>query len=145
MVPLVTRLPGHILIVPKRPVKNFRDLEPTEIFDLSLTIKFLSDEIEKFHEGTSTTVYFQNYGKTDDGINHMYVHLIPRVKGDMKTGDEIYGILQSYDKDFIQEYNNSIGMTSKLSETKLENLTITANKYKERIQKSLALIKDKII
>ena len=45
----------------------------------------------------------------------------------------------------MQEYHNSITLTSKLSETKLENLAVTAAKYKDRIQKTQAAIKDKII
>eukprot|EP00331_Platyophrya_macrostoma_P024090 CAMPEP_0176450758 /NCGR_PEP_ID=MMETSP0127-20121128/27354_1 /TAXON_ID=938130 /ORGANISM="Platyophrya macrostoma, Strain WH" /LENGTH=162 /DNA_ID=CAMNT_0017838529 /DNA_START=63 /DNA_END=551 /DNA_ORIENTATION=- len=145
MVPLVSRLPGHVIIAPKRQVRNFKDLETTEIFDLSLAIKTISAEIERFHEASSTTVYFQNFSTSDDSINHMYVHVLARLKGDLKNNDEIYGILKEYDQDFMNEYNLSIGMTSKLSDTKLENLAITANKYKDHIQKSQALNKDKLM
>ena len=37
---------SDVLIVPRRQVANIKDLEPTEMFDLSLCIKFLSRGVE---------------------------------------------------------------------------------------------------
>jgi len=137
MVPLVPKLQGHIMIVPKRQVLNFKDLKAHEVFDLGLALKFLTTELEKFHKCTSSTVYIQNYSRTDDKINHMCVHVVTRKKGDLANNDDIYPTLQTYDRDFVMEYNTTIANNDVFSESKVENLQLIANQYRDILQKAM--------
>jgi len=141
MVPLAQKLQGHIMLVPKRQVLNIKDLTAAEVFDLGLAIKFLSKELELFHNTASSTVYVQNYGRIDDKINHMCVHLIARKKGDFTKNDDIYSILNAYDKDFLLEYNQTIANGHVFSEAKVEQLGLIAYKYKTTVDKALLEIK----
>jgi len=110
------------MIVPKRSVLNFKDLNTAEIFDISLTLKYLTMTLERFHNGTSSTIHFQNYTRTDDKVNHMTVHLVVRKKGDLANNDDIYSILANYDKEFEVEYKTRIANGDAFSQTKVANL-----------------------
>jgi len=137
MVPLVPKLQGHIMIVPRRQVLNFKDLKATEVFDLGLALKFLTAELEKFHKCTSSTVYIQNYSRTDDKINHMCVHVVTRKKGDLANNDDIYPTLQTYDRDFVMDYNTTIANNDVFSQSKISSLKMIADQYRDMLAKAM--------
>eukprot|EP01017_Pseudomicrothorax_dubius_P016926 TRINITY_DN1914_c0_g1_i3.p2 TRINITY_DN1914_c0_g1~~TRINITY_DN1914_c0_g1_i3.p2 ORF type:complete len:113 (-),score=27.30 TRINITY_DN1914_c0_g1_i3:98-436(-) len=107
---------------------------------MALAIRFLSKELEKFYSCTSSTIYIQNYGKEDennpDKINHVYVHLIPRRKGDLKRNDDIYPLLQDYDRQLQVQYNNNIVLLSPHSQVSIEKLGLEAQKHREYLKKA---------
>ena len=39
-------------------------------------------------------------------INHFHAHVIPRVKGDLDSNDDIYSKLTHFDEEFIKEYTD---------------------------------------
>lgn len=97
-------LQGHIIILPKRKVQNYGDLENHEICELGSTIKIVSRALEKNLKCTSTTIYFQEYKenkneKDNEFLNHFHVHLIARKKGDFEQNDAIYKFLADHDKE----------------------------------------------
>ena len=76
----------HALIVPKRHVENYFELNNEEVLACDALLKKLEkkleikdDTIEGFNVGS-------NSGKTaGQSINHCHIHLIPRRSGDVKN------------------------------------------------------------
>lgn len=96
-----------MLLVPKRQVAEFSQLEPVEVFDLTLTLKLLSRAMESFYACNSSTVHFQN--SSEDGpLKHLIVHIIPRKAGDVKSREEIYQKLNTYPQDLLKHYNEKM-------------------------------------
>lgn len=48
-----------VLLVPKKQSLSFKDLEPNEVFDIALGLKFLTKHLEKFHSCYSSTIFVQ--------------------------------------------------------------------------------------
>jgi diadenosine tetraphosphate (Ap4A) HIT family hydrolase len=95
-------LQGHVIILPKRRVLTYGELENQEVCELGSTIKILTRAMEKNLKCTSTTIYFQEYKKNQDEneyLNHFHVHLISRKKGDFENNDSIYKFLADHDKE----------------------------------------------
>ena len=76
----------HLLIIPKRHVANYFDLNPSEVsamhemlIAMKKTVEAKDDSVTGFNIGV-------NAGK-DEGqsICHVHVHLIPRRKGDVDS------------------------------------------------------------
>ena len=79
----VTR--GHILIIPKRHVKDYFELSESES---SAIYKLIIEEKKNLSEDTSIEGY--NFGVNcgevaGQTVFHCHVHLIPRGKGDVKN------------------------------------------------------------
>ena len=76
-------------------VPNFKDLEPAEVFDLSLAIRFVAKCLESYFNCPASTIYTQN-SATSGGIGQMIVHVFPRKSGDLKRNDDLYDMINSY-------------------------------------------------
>ena len=48
-----------VLLVPRKQSLSFKDLEPCEVFDVALALKFLTKNLEKFHSCSSSTIFVQ--------------------------------------------------------------------------------------
>ena len=76
----------HALIVPKRHVENYFELNSEEVLacddllkKLKKKLEIIDDTIEGFNVGS-------NSGKTaGQSINHCHIHLIPRRSGDVEN------------------------------------------------------------
>ena len=49
----------HVLVIPKREVKRFGDLNADEICDLWLTTQLVSGKLESYHNASSLTLNIQ--------------------------------------------------------------------------------------
>ena len=87
----------HVLIVPKRHVKNYFELSNDEFVACNKMIMLSKNKIEQedqtiegFHIGSNT-------GKAaGQSINHCHIHLIPRRKGDVENPQGgIRGVISS--------------------------------------------------
>ncbi|KAM3143261.1 hypothetical protein pb186bvf_004593 [Paramecium bursaria] len=137
VIPAVKLLPGHILLIPKRQVLTFQDLEPAEIFDLSLSIRFLTKHLEKYFDCSSSTVHVSNFQSGQESLNHCFIHLLPRKENDVKRNDDLYPLFQSYPNDFIRQFHNTLGLGNGFSEQMNNTLSQEASKYKEYLDKCL--------
>jgi diadenosine tetraphosphate (Ap4A) HIT family hydrolase len=114
LIPIVQHLDGRnsflikdILLAPKRQVPDFTQLEPVEVFDITLAIKFLCRSIESFYSCSSTTIHIQN--STADGpLKHLIIHIIPRKPNDFKNNDMIYPLLKNYPEELHKQYNEKM-------------------------------------
>lgn len=91
-------LPGHILIVPLRPVARLTDLSPAETADLFTLVQRAQRMLASVYfpspsrpEEGSFNIAIQDGVEAGQSVPHLHCHIIPRI-GDGK-GDGIYGEL----------------------------------------------------
>ncbi len=76
----------HALIVPKRHVKNYFELNSEEVLACDALLKELKKKLEYKDNTIDGFNVGSNSGKTaGQSINHCHIHLIPRRSGDVKN------------------------------------------------------------
>ena len=76
----------HVLIVPKRHVKNYFELSNDEFVACNKMIMLSKNKIEQEDQTIEGFNIGSNTGKAaGQSINHCHIHLIPRRKGDVEN------------------------------------------------------------
>tara|TARA_B100001175_G_C19342188_1_gene558010 strand:- start:146 stop:547 length:402 start_codon:yes stop_codon:yes gene_type:complete len=76
----------HILIIPKRHVKNYFDLTNDELIACNKIIILSKNKIEKEDLSVKGFNVGSNIGReAGQSIDHCHIHLIPRREGDVKN------------------------------------------------------------
>ena len=76
----------HVLIVPKRHVKNYFELSNDEFVACNKMIMLSKNKIEQDDQTIKGFNIGSNTGKVaGQSINHCHIHLIPRRKGDVEN------------------------------------------------------------
>lgn len=75
-------VPGHLLIVPTRPVATFEELAKEEILEIQKMASRLSNVLKKIYEVEGFN-YAWNEGKVaGQSVPHFHLHIVPRKEGD---------------------------------------------------------------
>jgi len=74
---------GHILIVPKRHVANFFELEQKELNDINSLILECKKIIDNKYSPDGYNIGVNVGEHAGQSVFHVHVHLIPRYKGDV--------------------------------------------------------------
>ncbi len=91
--------PGHLLAIPKRPdAKRLCDLTPDEVQDLFMIVQEAQKLVESFFQATSSTVSIQDGPEAGQTVNHVHVHILPRIKDDFENNDDVYNYLANHDR-----------------------------------------------
>jgi diadenosine tetraphosphate (Ap4A) HIT family hydrolase len=103
------KVPGHILVMPKRHVEKPWDLTSDElrnIFDLIFSVE--KKVIGKLGEGCDIRQSYRPFTKQDElKLNHLTFHVIPRAPNDYlysvseKYEDGLYAELDDLEKDAV--------------------------------------------
>lgn len=88
---------GHVLVIPKRIVPRFRDLNSEECTDLMLTVHRVAAVLEKAFNATSLSITIQDGPDAGQSVPHVHVHVLPRRPGDFKRNDDIYAKIEKTD------------------------------------------------
>ncbi|KAI8328579.1 HIT-like domain-containing protein [Chlamydoabsidia padenii] len=83
-------LTGHVLVVSKRLVARFKDLNSTEATDMILSAKKICSVLEKHYQASSITLTMQDGPEAGQTVPHVHMHIIPRQKHDYANNDDIY-------------------------------------------------------
>tara|TARA_B100001996_G_scaffold316239_1_gene259259 strand:+ start:1309 stop:1710 length:402 start_codon:yes stop_codon:yes gene_type:complete len=76
----------HVLIIPKRHIKNYFDLSTDEFVACNTIIMLCKNKLEQDDQYIEGFNIGSNTGKVaGQSINHCHIHLIPRRKGDVKN------------------------------------------------------------
>ncbi|KRX03876.1 HIT-like domain [Pseudocohnilembus persalinus] len=135
ILPLVQITPGHIILVPKKQIKSFKDLSTQELFDISLQIKFLTKYIETYFHASSSTVYMHNNDNKEEGqIEQFFVHIIPRKAGDFEINDEIYLKISEFEQQFDIKYQSYFS-PGKINQSILDQYQDDAQKLSQYLSK----------
>ncbi|RKF58115.1 Bis-tetraphosphatase [Erysiphe neolycopersici] len=97
-------LPGHVLVVPFRPVQRVTDLTADEVTDFFTTVQkvqkmlaghyFKTNGLSGLPEDGSFNIAIQDGKEAGQTVPHLHCHVIPRTRDD-KIGDEVYLKLES--------------------------------------------------
>tara|TARA_B100000965_G_scaffold87156_1_gene70659 strand:+ start:789 stop:1190 length:402 start_codon:yes stop_codon:yes gene_type:complete len=80
----VSRL--HVLIIPKRHIKNYFELSNDELIACNEIILLSEKKIKKIDKTIQGFNLGTNCGKVaGQSVNHCHIHLIPRREGDVKN------------------------------------------------------------
>lgn len=104
----------HLLVSPKREVIMLQDLNNEEYFDFFNVIKKLIKTLNKI--SNSQTLTIQNGEEAGQTIKHLHMHVIPRLKDDLKDNNEIYRKLDDENRVKLsnEEIENQINFLKKL-------------------------------
>ena len=88
-------VPGHLLVVIKRPSARFySDLTVEELAEMTTTMKAAQNLTQSFHGCSSCTIAIQDGEHAGQTIPQVHVHIIPRKEGDFEDNDEIYRTIE---------------------------------------------------
>ncbi|KAF8665422.1 hypothetical protein AX16_000441 [Volvariella volvacea WC 439] len=90
-------VPGHVLVIPNRPVPRLTDLDDQELTSLMKSIRRVGDVIERAYGADGLTIACQDGKAAGQSVPHVHFHILPRkFKGDRfsAANDEIYPTLE---------------------------------------------------
>ena len=74
---------GHVLIIPKRHVEKFVELTEEEIVDIFSSVKIAYDILIKAFKATAFNLLIQDGREAGQSIDHLHLHVSPRIKYDI--------------------------------------------------------------
>ena len=94
------KVPGHILVMPKRHVEKPWELTHEELTDIFDLIFFVEQRlVDKLGEGVDIRQNYRPYLKQDDlKVNHLTFHVIPR-----SPDDYLYTVSEKYEEDLFAD------------------------------------------
>ena len=92
-------VPGHLLVIPKRPgAKRLEDLGAEEVCDLFLAAQLASKVAEQHFGAEASTLSLQDGREAGQTVEHVHVHVLPRKDGDFAENDDVYTALATHDR-----------------------------------------------
>ena len=76
---------GHTLIIPKRHVKTYFDLNYVELASLGVTIGIVKMELDKMYKPNGYNIGANCGEAAGQSIPHCHIHVIPRYDGDCEN------------------------------------------------------------
>ncbi|MBI3508426.1 MAG: HIT domain-containing protein [Chlamydiia bacterium] len=73
---------GHVLVIPKRHVMRFEELEDVELIDMKQTIQRIDQASQKLYDSTSYLLFQKNGKAAGQSVPHVHFHYIPRKEGE---------------------------------------------------------------
>ncbi len=74
--------PGHALLVPKRHAAKLEDAAPEDAAALMVAARKLTAALCKVTGAPDATIAINNGPAAGQEVQHLHVHIVPRVKGD---------------------------------------------------------------
>lgn len=120
------RLKGHLLIISKREIESIGEMTNEELFDYSLTLRYIQKKIEGFFQTNSSCLLIQEGEDVGQHINHFHAHVLPRVKGDIADHNMLYNEMPTFDEEFMKEYSELLS-----NEKNKAELKVMVDKFKD--------------
>eukprot|EP00240_Pyramimonas_obovata_P007076 CAMPEP_0118936010 /NCGR_PEP_ID=MMETSP1169-20130426/15954_1 /TAXON_ID=36882 /ORGANISM="Pyramimonas obovata, Strain CCMP722" /LENGTH=160 /DNA_ID=CAMNT_0006879099 /DNA_START=298 /DNA_END=780 /DNA_ORIENTATION=- len=89
-------VPGHVLIIPKRVVLRFQDLDPQEVTDMWMLAQRVGSKLEPHFDASSLTFAIQDGSAAGQTVPHVHIHILPRKFGDFEKNDEVYDKIEEH-------------------------------------------------
>jgi len=90
-------VPGHVLVIPKRPVPRLADLSDDELVCLMRSVNRVGKIVQKAYESDGLTIACQDGKAAGQTVPHVHFHVLPRkLHGDPfgRKNDDIYPELE---------------------------------------------------
>jgi len=91
-------LPGHSLIIPKMHFTSLMDLNSVELFEFMDTARFALRILMKAFNTDAFDFSVQEKPEAGQTIEHLHLHIVPRMKGDLKQPGDWYPLIQNNDE-----------------------------------------------
>lgn len=97
------KVPGHMLVLPKRHVEKPWELTPQEVLDVYELIAFAQQRVlGKLGEGADIRQNYRPFKKEDElKKNHVLFHVVPRSRDDY-----IYTTAEKFERDLFAELDD---------------------------------------
>jgi bis(5'-adenosyl)-triphosphatase len=98
-------LPGHSLIIPKQHYTSLLELNDKELLEFFITAKMALLILLKAFNTDSFDWSIQEKPEAGQTIEHLHLHIVPRLKDDLKHPGDWYPLLQQNDDAIIDSFN----------------------------------------
>lgn len=75
---IMPRAPGHLLVIPKTPARNFLDATPDQMAAVMATVQKLSHAVMRAFGADGVTLQQFNEAAGGQEVFHLHVHVLPR-------------------------------------------------------------------
>ena len=79
-------MPGHVLLCPTRVEKSYKNLTETEVIEMWISAKNISDNLKKYYHTDSVQISIQDGKDSGQTVEHCHIHLIPIPEGYKSKG-----------------------------------------------------------
>ena len=94
-------LPGHSLVIPTRHVQSLLDLKENEIRQFFSTAVKATRILLKAFNTDAFDWSVQEKKEAGQSIEHLHLHIVPRIKSDLPDPGDWYPLLQKADRMII--------------------------------------------
>lgn len=78
--------PGHTLVIPKKHYETMREMPPSEVGELFVSVAKVMRGVFKATKADGINIGQSNGAAASQDVFHMHVHIIPRHAGDSPRG-----------------------------------------------------------
>ncbi len=78
---IMPRAPGHMLVIPKAPVRTFLDIEPDDLCHLIKTTQTIARAAVRVFAADGLTIQQFNEPAGGQVVFHLHIHILPRKNG----------------------------------------------------------------
>jgi len=113
-------VPGHVLVIPTRPVLRLADLDASELSSLMTSVQTVGKVIERVYGADALTIACQDGKAAGQSVPHLHFHLLPRkLQGDRFQGnnDAVYPALERSEGTLPRDLQSAGGETTSRSES----------------------------
>ena len=105
-------VPGHVLLCPTRVEKKYSNLTETEVMELWISVKTLTQNLKKYYGTDSVQISIQDGEDAGQTVEHCHIHIIPIPNGynpqiiddssrKLRTKEEMAQEAEDYRNNFI--------------------------------------------
>ena len=98
-------LPGHSLVIPKTHLTSILELNNEESFEFFNTARKTIHILMKAFNTDAFDWSIQEKPEAGQTIEHLHLHLVPRMKGDLKHPGDWYPLIHHNDDEIIDSIN----------------------------------------
>jgi bis(5'-adenosyl)-triphosphatase len=98
-------LPGHSLIIPRKHISSLLSLNENELSDFFETARFTLRILMKAFSTDAFDMALQEKPEAGQTIEHLHLHLVPRLKNDLKHPGDWYPMVSGNDDSIIDSMN----------------------------------------
>jgi bis(5'-adenosyl)-triphosphatase len=97
-------LPGHSLVIPQKHLTGILELNDQEMFEFFDTARTTVRILMKAFHTDSFDWSIQEKPEAGQTIEHLHLHIVPRLKGDLKHPGAWYPLIQHNDHAIIDSF-----------------------------------------
>jgi len=98
-------LPGHSLVIPKQHFTGILELSDKEMFEFFDTARMALRILMKAFNTDSFDWSVQEKPEAGQTIEHLHLHIVPRLKSDLPQPGDWYPLVHHNDEEIIDSFN----------------------------------------